>query len=83
MPTATEYQKHLLFIVRGQLISSCFTQELLDWIEGKKSYHSTTDKIQLIKSLENLDEMLEIKHNTIRKVIASLESLENGNLPEA
>ena len=83
MPTPTEYQKHLLFIVRGQLISSCFTQELLDWIEGKKSYHSTADKIQLIKSLETLDEMLEIKHNTIRKVITSLESLENGNLPEA
>ena len=79
MSTPTVYQKHLLFIVRGQLLSSSFTQELLDWVEGKKSYQSEADKAQLIKSLENLDEMLEIKHNRIRSLIASIESLENSN----
>ena len=73
MPTPSEYQKHLLFIIQGQLISSSFAQELLDWIGGKKSYHSPEDKAQLIKSLKFLDEMLEMKHNCIIGVVASLE----------
>jgi len=74
MPTPTEYQKHLLFLVRGELLSSCFTQELLDWIEGRKSYYSPIDKSSLIKSLENLDEMLEVKHHRIAEIVESLKT---------
>ena len=79
MSTSIVYQKHLLFIVRGQLLSSGFAQELLDWIEGKKSYYNAADKAQLIKSLENIDEMLEIKHNRIRALIGSLENNNTTN----
>ena len=74
MPTPSEYQKLLLFIVRGHLIASLFSQELLDWVEGKKSYDSISDKTQLIEKLEQLDEMLEVKHNNITGIIASLKN---------
>ena len=80
MPTPTEYQKHLLFIIEGQLVSSSQSSGLLQWLEGKKSYHSPLDKIQLIDILERISSTLEMEQRRVKEVA---ESLKDPDTPKA
>ena len=72
MVTPSEYQKHLLFIIQGHLVSSSHSCNLLQWVEGEKSYHSSLDKIQLIEILERINSTLEMKQKRVKEVTESL-----------
>jgi len=67
MSAHLEYEKQLLQIVRSQLMTVSYSQNLLDWIEGKKSCDYPLDRLNLIQNLEQLDQLLNTGHNLIRK----------------
>jgi len=73
MTTHLDYKKELLQIVRSQLMTVNNSQNLLDWIEGKKSCDYPLDRLNLIQNLEQLDQLLSTGHNLIRRSLEHID----------
>ena len=72
MPTPSEYQKRLLYILEGHFIASHQLQSLLSWIVGERSYASPTDKEELIKTLDKLEQKLDQEQRDVKEISAAL-----------
>ena len=73
MSVQYEYQKQLLKIVRSQLMTVNNSQNLLDWVEGKKTCDCPLDRLNLIQNLEQLDQLLSTGHNLIRMALERID----------